>query len=408
MITGRTMMQLRALTLTVLFALLSLLPTEAQAQKNIITVWCDTVLVDQGQSDIFVDVKYKLKVQRPPIDFNGYSAHIGYIPDKVNIVSVHLQNTASRHFPDPIFNNAKPGEARLVVFGAQVDTANRVLFRLRVNVKPTLQPGEATPFGCQYLDISPFTGIDSIELVPGAIKRRVSDPKPVFDSVIVTLPDAAVLDTTSFAIPVSFNDITGSVARHIALSFDYDSALVTFDSAKLDPSVTLVTLAASAEPTHVDIFLQSVDTTRIKGGPDVFTLFFTSKQRMDTSCTMLSSISVQVLNDGAKVDFDSVRVPTFCVNGTYVEPEDTLSVVLPKDDLRVDVLPNPVTDRLRISVHGTSGVLKASLVDVMGREVTSTEGIGAIDWSLGHLPRGAYYLRVETDRDLKTIPVVLK
>lgn len=390
-----------------LVTLLTLLSNSSKAQQNILHLWVDTVIVEPGQSDVFLEVKYWLEVHKQPTDFSGYSARIVYQHSNVNVISVHLESTASRNFPDPIVNTTMPGEVRVAALGATVDTNYPALFRLRVNVSPGLSAGEQAQFMWAEMQLSDFSGIDSVSLGQGMIMRRKPIEPPTPDSILVDIPGDTVLDTTSFALPVHFNEISGSNVKHLVLSFDYDSSVIRFDSATLVSGVTGVTVEEVIQPTHADVFLQSIDTNRITGDGEMFMLHFTSVLRPDTVCTMLQSATIQVLNDGSKVDYKNITLSDICVNGTFV-PDDTASAAVPEKQVKlVRVSPNPLQESTTFSVDGYEGMFTVRIFDLTGCEVYNGSHFSSAEWRPEGLVAGVYYARIEYGRTIEVLKLVL-
>jgi hypothetical protein len=83
------------------------LSNSSRAQKNTLRLWVDTIYIDPGQTDVLLNVKFKLDVQRPDVKFYGYVAEIDYGPaGYVRVIGgnsgVITQNTASRFITDPM------------------------------------------------------------------------------------------------------------------------------------------------------------------------------------------------------------------------------------------------------------------------------------------------------------------
>jgi hypothetical protein len=78
-----------------LVGLLFLLSNSSRAQKNTLRLWVDTLYIDTAQTDVLLNVKFKLDVHRPPVNFRGYKAEI----DSISFGSGFIQRRTTPVLP---------------------------------------------------------------------------------------------------------------------------------------------------------------------------------------------------------------------------------------------------------------------------------------------------------------------
>ena len=404
MITRRSTLLLKL----ALVGLLMLLSTTSRAQKNTLRLWVDTIYIDPAQTDVLLNVKFKLDVQRPDVKFYGYVAEIDFGPSAYVRVNggnsgVITQNTASRFITDPMIT-ITDNTVRVVAIGspeAPIDTSYSTLFTIRMTAFSP-KNGGGLPIGGQadfLWDSLEFqmvddSNIDSIMYGSGWVRRRAETPEPTFDTVRITLPSITVSRDSTFDLPVIFDSISGSKIKHFAFSFDYDSSIIRFDDAILASDLS-GTITKDVQPTHGDVFVTSKDSLPFLGMDTLFYLRFTSKGRIDTVCTALTQVGFLPINDDAKVDARIITIGEICVQG--FDP-GTWEVVREYEDLRdLFISPNPASEIVTISLPEQKGRFSVMIVDVAGRAVHTAEGIGRIEWRPSEVAQGAYNVIVTLD-----------
>lgn len=393
----------------VLVGLLVLLSNTSRAQKNTLHLWVDTLYIDTAQTDVLLDVKFKLDVQRPPVQFYAYVAEIDFGPSAyVRVVGgnsgVITQNTASRFIPDP-YVTITDNSVRVVAFGspeAPVDTSYSTLFRIRLTAFSPKdggglpQGGQADfhwdPLEFQMVDDS---NVDNIVYGGGWIRRRTSVPVPTFDTVKISLPAITVGEDSTFDVPVIFEEMSKSKIKHFAFSFDYDSSVLQLEDAILASDIS-ATLTRDFQPTHADIFVQSENNGLLLGGDTLFYLRFTSRKRTDTVCTSLEQIGFVPVNSDAKVDSRLVMTGEICIQGT--KAEDPKGVVEDHGRLReLHISPNPASDVVAILLPEPEGRFFVAVYDIAGRTAFSDNGIGKVEWRPASASKGVYHVVVTLD-----------
>ncbi len=391
-----------------LVGLLMLLSNSSRAQKNTLRLWVDTIYIDPGQSDVLLNVMFKLDVQRPDVKFYGYVAEIDYGPAGYVRVNggnsgVITQNTASRFITDPMIT-VTDNTVRVVALGspeAPIDTSYSTLFTIRMTAflpinGGGLQPGVQADFIWDALEFQMVddSNIDSIFYGGGWVRRRAVIPEPTFDTVRISLPSITVTKDSTFDVPVIFDTISGSKVKHFAFSFDYDSSVIRFDDAIMASDIP-GTITKDVQPTHGDVFVVSKDETPFFGADTLFYLRFTSKSRTDTICTTLQQVGFLPVNNDAKVDSKLITVGDFCVQGFDPGPKE---VVREYEELRdLFISPNPASEIVTISLAEQKGRFSVMIVDAAGRTVHTAEGIGRIEWRPNEVAQGAYNVIVTLD-----------
>jgi hypothetical protein len=392
----------------VLVGLLVLLSNTSRAQKNTLHLWVDTVYIDTARTDVLLDVKFKLDVQRPPVQFYAYVAEIDFGPSAyVRVLGgtsgVITQNTASRLIPDP-YITVTDNSVRVVAFGspnAPVDTSYSTLFRIRLTA---FAPGDGSgmpqggqadfiwdPFEFQMVDDS---NVDEIVYGSGWIRRLTSAPVPTFDTVKISSPAVTVVDDSTFDIPVIFEEMSKSKIKHFAYSFDFDSSVLRFDDAILAPDISAI-LTKNSQPTHADVFVQSKDDGLLSGADTLFYLRFTSKKRTDTLCTSLQQVGFVPVNTEAKIDSKVITTGEICVQGAPEEPKEVVEEYIRLRGLTIS--PNPASEVVSILLPEPEGRFFVSVYDIAGRTAFSGSGIGKVEWKPGFASRGIYYVIVTID-----------
>lgn len=388
----------------VLVGLLVLLSNTSRAQKNTLHLWVDTVYIDTAQTDVLLDVKFKLDVQRPPVQFYAYVAEIDFGPSAyVRVVGgnsgVITQNTASRFIPDP-YITITDNSVRVVAFGspeAPVDTSYSTLFRIRLTARAGMPQGGQADFHWDPLEFQMVddSNIDNIVYGSGWIRRRTTVPVPVFDTVKISSPAITVAEDSTFDVPVIFEEMSASKIKHFAFSFDYDSSVLKLEDAILASDIS-ATLTRDFQPAHADIFVQSENDGLLSGGDTLFYLRFTSRKRPDTVCTSLEQVGFVAVNSDAKVDSRIITNGEICVQG--VKPQDPKEVVEDLKRLReLHISPNPATDVVSILLPEPEGRFFVAVYDIAGRTAFSASGIGKVEWRPGSASKGLYHVVVTLD-----------
>ncbi|HET6512085.1 MAG TPA: T9SS type A sorting domain-containing protein [Candidatus Kapabacteria bacterium] len=381
-----------------LVTLLFLLSNTSRAQKNTLHLWVDTLIIDETQNDVILNVKFWLDVKRPPVKFYGYVAEIDYGPSGyVQVVGnngVIFQNTGSRHIPDPI-PTVTTSWVRVVALGDEsqrVDTNYTSLFKLRL-AAANLPAGERALFIWDYIQLVEDSGIDSVIYGQGYVERRKNVPEPVFDTVRIAIPGHVAQSDSTFDLPVVFDSIAGSKVKHFAFSFDFDSSVVRLDDV-IKASDIVDTLERDIQPTHGDVFMRVAGDGVIQGADTLFYLRFTAKHRTDTLCTMLQQVGFLPINDDVKVDATVISLSEICVQGKAEDPVKSVEVSESLRDLWIG--PNPASEFVTVMLPESVGRFEVAVYDVMGRLVYSSRGIGKVEWRPGSNARGAYHIVVTT------------
>jgi hypothetical protein len=391
-----------------LVGLLFLLSNSSRAQKNTLRLWVDTLYIDTAQTDVLLNVKFKLDVQRPPVNFRGYRAEIDYGPSSYVRVNggnsgVITQNTGSRFITDPMIT-VTDNSVTVVALGSEqapIDTSYSTLFTLRLTAyKPINGAGMPQgaradfiwdPIASQIVDDS---NIDTIIFGSGFIERRTTPVLPTFDTVKISLPPMTVSRDSTFDVPVIFDTISRSKVKHFAFSFDFDSSVVRFDDAYLASDIQ-GTLTKVIQPIHGDVFVESKDSSTFFGADTLFYLRFTSKGRTDTICTSLTQVGFLPVNDDAKVDSRLITIGEMCVQGFTPEPT---KVVREYEGLRdLFISPNPALEIVMISLPEQKGRFSVEVFDAAGHSVYTAQGIGRVEWRPNEAAAGAYNVIVTLD-----------
>lgn len=379
-----------------LVTLLFLLSNTSRAQKNTLHLWVDTLIIDETQNDVILNVKFRLDVKRPPVKFYGYVAEIDFGPaGYVQVVGnngVIFQNTGSRHIPDPI-PTVTTSWVRVVALGDEsqrVDTNYTSLFKLRLSTA-NLPAGERALFIWDYIQLVEDSGIDSVVYGQGYVERRKFVPEPVFDTVRITIPGHVAQSDSTFDLPVVFDSISRSRVKHFALSFDFDSSVVRLDDV-IKASDILDTLERDIQPTHGDVFMRVAGDGVIQGADTLFYLRFTAKHRTDTLCTTLQQVGFLPINDDVKVDATVISLSEICVQGKAEGPKEVVEVPESLWDLRIS--PNPASEFVAVMLPESKGRFEIAVFDVAGRLVHTAAGIGKVEWRPGANARGAYHIVV--------------
>jgi hypothetical protein len=392
-----------------LVGLLFILSNSSRAQqKNTLRLWVDTLYIDTAQTDVLLNVKFKLDVQRPPVNFRGYKAEIDYGPSSyVRVVGgnsgVITQNTASRFITDPIIT-VTDNSVTVVALGSEqapIDTTYSTLFTLRLTAyKPVGGGGMPQgaradfiwdPIASQIVDDS---NIDTIIFGSGFVERRTTPILPTFDTVKISLPAMTVSRDSTFDVPVIFDTISKSKVKHFAFSFDFDSSVVRFDDAILASDIQGF-LSRDIQPTHGAVLVEAKDSSTFFGADTLFYLRFTSKGRTDTICTSLTQVGFLPVNGDAKVDSRLITIGEMCVQGFTPEPT---KVVREYEGLRdLFISPNPASEIVVISVPEQRGRFSVEIFDVAGHSVYAAQGIGRIEWRPAMAAAGAYNVIVTLD-----------
>jgi hypothetical protein len=388
--------------------LLMLLSNSSRAQKNTLRLWVDTVYIDTAQTDVLLDVKFKLDVQRPPVKFYGYRAEIDYGPSAYVRVNggksgVITQNTASKNISTPLIT-VTDDYVRVTAIGepqAPIDTSYSTLFTIRLTAfKPDGDAGMPQgkradfiwdPLIFQFVEDA---NIDSIFFGSGFVERRTTPILPTFDTVKISLPSVVVDHDSTFDVPVIFEEISGSNVKHFAFSFDYDSSVVRFDDAIMASDIQ-GTISKEIQPTHGDVFVVSKESTLFQGADTLFYLRFTAKHRIDTVCTTLMQVAFLPVNDDAKVDARVITVREMCVQGLDPGPKEAVKEYEGLRDLFIS--PNPASEIVTISLPEQKGRFSVSVFDATGRSVLAASGIGRIEWRPEATATGAYNVIVTLD-----------
>jgi hypothetical protein len=391
-----------------LVGLLFLLSNSSRAQKNTLRLWVDTLQIDTAQTDVLLNVKFKLDVQRPPVNFRGYKAEIDYGPSAYVRVNggnsgVITQNTGSRFITDPIITVTE-NSVTVVALGteqAPIDTSYSTLFTLRLTAYKPAVGGGGMPQGARADFIwDPFTSqivddsnIDSIIFGSGFIQRRTTPVLPTLDTVKISLPPITVSRDSTFDVPVIFDMTSGSNVEHFAFSFDFDSSVVRFDDAFLASDIQ-GTLTKVTQPIHGDVFVESKDENTSFGSDTLFYLRFTSRGRTDTICTALSQVGFLTVNGDAKVDTRLITTGDMCVQG-FVPATEAVEEYEGLRDLFIS--PNPASEIVTISLPEQKGRFSVAIFDAAGHFVHTAAGVGRIEWRPELAAAGAYYVIVTLD-----------
>jgi hypothetical protein len=381
-----------------------LLSNSSRAQKkNTLYLWADTVYIDPTTTDVTLDIKFKLDLQRSPVKFTGYNAEIDYGPSSYVTVSgggsgVIMENTGSRFISDPLIS-VFPDHVKVVAFGeVQIDTSYSTLFRIRMtaflpNGDFGMPEGGRALFNWDFIQVVDDSGIDTIVYGGGFVERRKTAPEPVFDTVRIALPPVVVADDSTFDVPVIFDTISGSKIRHFAFSFDYDPSVLRFDDAILASDIA-ATISKDVQPSHGDVFLISKDSSLFFGADTLFYLRFTSRPRIDTACTSLSQVGFLPVNSDAKVDSRVITVGEICVQGYNPGPDAVREY---EGFSELFISPNPASEVVTISLPEQKGKFSVSIFDGAGRSVYTSEGIGRVEWQPAQMAAGAYNVIVTLD-----------
>lgn len=364
--------------------------SSAQAQKNTLYLDVDTVTVSSLPADVFLRVFYRIEAQSPT-NFRGYYARLVYGPRRfVRAVDIITSGTASSTVDNPI-RTITDDEIRVAALGSiAFDTSNHVLFMIRSTIKADTTEGTTASFLWDQLQLNNESGIDTIIYGDGFVKYLKPELPPRKDTVTVSIGIDSVKAGEILEIPVRVSDMYGANVKQFALNFDFDTSAMNFVGAEVVDGRVPVTRVQQTQDEHATVQIHSLDTTRIPGNSLFMVLRFQTKEREDTMRTYLQQLGFQALNPEATITYVNLSSDTSIIYG--VKKPDTTSAVASERELLVRVYPNPSTSFVRFEAEGEK--VAVNIFDVLGREIFSTEAVGAIEWRSAEHASGPYLARV--------------
>ena len=338
---------------------------------NVMRVRLDTVTIQPGDRDIFVNAYYTFHLPKPH-DIHAFDLRFFYDSLKTRLQPFILDGTACVSYTN--FSNWAPPEAKFVVDGSsEINLTDSVLFRLYFT-RGGLTDSESLIWDRIYSETARwqvgYLGLDTIILEDGWM--RVQQPSV---AVRISTPPMTVASDSTVNVPLIVSDLSGANVLQAQLGFVFDTTVLKFKGVAGTESGVMV---SSAGVTKDSLTIDLTSSGPILGGDSLVTVSFDAVHRIDTVSTSFTAGSFIARNFDALVG--NVQ---FTFNPIRVEGMEPLGGVSESgvQTPSVEVFPNPASVWVRIRIAGdTMGDhFGTTIFDALGNEIFQAAGTD-IEW----------------------------